>query len=74
MDIDDDCATSLDFMCRGGACGNCAIEIIEGEKYLNSRTSEENILLPILTSKKNIRLACQIVFTGNIVIRNHEIQ
>jgi ferredoxin len=41
------------FACRGGACANCAVKIVEGELSM-----PVNHILPVEMMERNIRLSC----------------
>ncbi len=51
---------SVQFKCRKGTCGRCAVDIISGSAYLTERNEAEQKKLG--TSPR--RLACQAVLNG----------
>lgn len=62
---------SITCICGGNcSCGTCNIEVLEGMENLNPRTEcEHKILSRIKRQGSNVRLACQSVPTGDVVIR-----
>ncbi len=62
---------SITCICGGNcSCGTCNIEVLEGAENLNPRTEcEEWILSRIRRKGDNVRLACQSVPTGDVVVR-----
>lgn len=62
------------FNCQGhGLCGTCRVEIIQGDKNVNSRTPMEEWVLKgkfLLAHKvkPNLRLSCQVKVEDDIVV------
>lgn len=50
----------LDYKCRKGTCGKCRVQVLSGEKQLDSINEVEKKKLEFET-EHNIRLACQAV-------------
>ena len=66
-DICDDNHLDIDFQCRGGACGACLVQVMEGSDNLSSRTGNEDILVSELVSDGHeFRLACQLRVFGPV--------
>jgi ferredoxin len=60
----------IPFGCRAGACGACAIEVLEGAQSLSEQQPEEARFLGELGfSGRRFRLACQCRVNGNVTIR-----
>ncbi|MBK8206951.1 MAG: (2Fe-2S)-binding protein [Planctomycetes bacterium] len=52
------------------SCGTCNIEVLEGMENINAKTEcETKILSRIKRQGENVRLACQCIPTGDVVIR-----
>lgn len=66
MDVCDAHVTPLAFGCRGGSCGTCLIQVIEGGENLSDVTETEEILVPALTDDASARLACQVRILGPV--------
>ena len=62
--------TAITFGCRSGACGSCAIEVLEGRSNL---TAADNMQRSFLTTlgypQERYRLACQCCLQGDITIK-----
>jgi ferredoxin len=62
--------TAISFGCRSGACGACAIEVLEGMAYLPEADEIERAFLVSLGyAEERYRLACQCRLRGNVIIR-----
>jgi ferredoxin len=60
----------LKFGCRKGACGICAIEVVDGKSHLSVPQKKELKFLSFLGLCPNtVRLACQCQITGDIAIK-----
>jgi len=62
--------------CRGhNFCGTCAVEIVEGKGASPRSQDEEATLVGTLAIAKvvdkNMRLSCQTIVTGDMVVRTH---
>ncbi len=63
----------LEFGCRSGACGICAIEVAEGGENIAPQKKRETKFLNFLGhNPETIRLACQCRVRGDIVIKPAE--
>ena len=65
--------------CRGhNFCVTCAVEIIDGKGATPKTQEEEGTLTGNLAIarvvQKNLRLACQISITGDIVVKTHPVR
>ena len=59
----------LVFGCRSGACGICAIEVLEGGENLSPRGESEEMFLEFLGHQQaSVRLACQCRLRGDITL------
>lgn len=69
-DLEEVTETVISFGCRSGACGACAIEVLEGISNLTKADDMERSFLTALGyPEERYRLACQCRFQGNITIR-----
>lgn len=60
----------IPFGCRSGACGSCAIEVLEGISNLTTADDTERSFLTVLGyPEERYRLACQCRLKGDITIR-----
>jgi ferredoxin len=60
----------IPFGCRAGACGACAIEVLEGGESLSEQQpAEANFLRELGFAGPRFRLACQCRVSGNVTIR-----
>jgi ferredoxin len=59
---------SLNFGCRNGECGTCAIKIISGAENLTKQSEKEKATLHGKGKNERYRLACQCALNGDIVI------
>lgn len=60
----------LIFGCRLGACGACAMNVIEGEHNLTPKEQDEKDFLEILGyADDSYRLACQCCVLGDVTIK-----
>lgn len=65
LDLDD----LITFGCKSGKCGACRIRILEGGENISSLNDKEQRLFNLLDIKDEaVRLACQCVAFGNVVI------
>ena len=61
---------SIPFGCKSGACGACAIEVIEGLPNLGDKGTQESAFLQTLGYiGDEFRLACQCRLNGEVRIR-----
>lgn len=59
----------IDFGCRVGACGACAIKVIQGSENLSAMSEDERDFITMLDLGEGIyRLACQCKILGDITI------
>ena len=57
--------------CRGrGLCHSCAIEIVSGNTEPKNEIEEQQ-LAGKLKKNPNLRLACQVKVSGNMIIKTH---
>lgn len=69
-DLEEVQETIIPFGCRSGACGACAIEILEGLSNLPEADETERAFLVTLGyPEERYRLACQCRLQGDIMIR-----
>lgn len=61
-------AIPLQFGCTQGACGTCAIKIIEGAEQMTKLTKQEVQTLRCKGLGEGYRLACQCAINGDITI------
>ena len=62
--------TIIPFGCRSGACGSCAIEVLEGISNLTVADDRERLFLTTLGyPEQHYRLACQCRLQGDITIK-----
>ena len=57
------------FDCRGGVCGSCLMEVIEGADHLSPKTEKEQDFLASIDAQKNQRLACLCRVHGDVTLR-----
>jgi ferredoxin len=58
------------FGCRIGICGTCAIEVVESDSELPTKTQDErDFLNNMAPGNERIRLACQIHINTNMKVR-----
>lgn len=63
-------SSPISFGCRVGACGACAIEVLEGISNLSvANQSERDFLTSLGYAESCYRLACQCSLKGDITIR-----
>lgn len=60
----------LAFGCKSGACGICAIEVVEGAENVSPQKDTERDFVASLGMPSTVRLACQCQLRGDIKI-NH---
>ncbi len=58
LDVCDDTHAPVPFSCRGGTCGTCVVEVLEGDSLLEPPGAEERDTLAALGEPPDRRLAC----------------
>lgn len=69
LDGCDDHRAPVDFSCRGGSCGTCRVEVLEGMALLSPRTADEVETLSFFGDGEAVRLACQVRAKGQGLVR-----
>lgn len=73
IEVCDRISVPLAFSCRGGACGTCAIRVIEGAENLSPRSEKEELVIEDLGEDlRDVRLACQVRVYGPAHVRAYE--
>jgi len=67
-DVCDDHWLDVPFNCREGACGTCAVEILQGSEHLPPINDKEEIMLSDFRPGRYLRLACQITIHGPVTL------
>ena len=57
------------FDCRGGVCGSCLMEVIEGAENLSPKSDDEQTFLASINALGNQRLACLCRVHGDVTLR-----
>jgi ferredoxin len=60
VDACDDLGAPVPFSCRSGSCGTCRVEVLEGERWLDSPGDEELYVLEQFGDPPGRRLACMV--------------
>ena len=65
--------------CRGhNFCGTCAVEVVDGKGASPRGKDEEATLMGTLaivrSVEKNVRLACQMAVSGDMVVKTHPVR
>ncbi|RYE77471.1 MAG: (2Fe-2S)-binding protein [Myxococcales bacterium] len=58
LDLCDDAGARVAFSCRGGTCGTCVVEVLEGDEWLEPPGDDERETLELLGEPPGRRLAC----------------
>jgi mutator protein MutT len=61
------CGAALPFGCRTGACGACAVQVVQGSENLPAVTAAEGAFLARVPARDTLRLACQAAVLGDLV-------
>ena len=71
LEADDRIGLPIEFGCRGGACGTCIVEVIDGMENLGEKTDEEEAILPLIVDEGDTRsrLACQVRIQGPVHLK-----
>ena len=57
------------FDCRGGVCGSCLMEVIQGAENLSPKSEKEQEFLTSKGALANQRLACLCRVLGDVTLR-----
>lgn len=58
--------------CKGlGTCGTCAVDIISGDVAPKNARETWRLDFPPHRAEQNLRLACQVRVTSDLVVRKH---
>ena len=57
------------FDCRGGVCGSCLMEVLEGAANLSAKGEKEEEFLASISAQPNQRLACLCRVHGDVTLR-----
>jgi ferredoxin len=61
------------FNCKGfGTCGTCAVKVVEGQVGPKNRREAWRLDFPPHDASAGLRLACQIVVEGDLVIEKYD--
>lgn len=59
----------IPFSCTVGACGTCLCVLESGPENVNPITDDEQSTIDMTTDQEGVRLACQLLVTGDITVR-----
>ncbi|ATF09095.1 2Fe-2S iron-sulfur cluster-binding protein [Candidatus Enterovibrio altilux] len=69
IDLEDSRDNEVSFGCQSAACGTCLIDVVSGMQNISLRNEDEQDLLETLDlDDEKLRLACQCVVHGDIII------
>ncbi len=63
--IMNECGIRMRFACGDGRCGICLVRIARGMEFLNEPSDREKMILELLKSEPDKRLACQCIVEGD---------
>ncbi|MFZ3087030.1 MAG: 2Fe-2S iron-sulfur cluster binding domain-containing protein [Methylotenera sp.] len=69
VEIAEKTGANIPFACKENDCGDCMIEVLDGEKNLSIPSALEIKLLKQKFAKPSNRLACQAMVLGNVTVK-----
>lgn len=69
VEIAEKVGASIPFGCKENDCGDCMVEVLQGEDNLSPPSALEQELLKVKFAKPHSRLACQAMVLGNVTVK-----
>lgn len=69
VEVAEKAGASIPFGCKENDCGDCMVEVLEGQENLSAPSQLETDLLKTKFAKPGSRLACQAMVLGNVTVK-----
>jgi ferredoxin len=69
LELSEEVETGIVYGCRQGRCGQCMVEVVDGEAGLSPPSVMEIKALEHFEAGARSRLACQVRIVGDVVLR-----